>query len=415
MSGSPGTSQSHRETDRAVSTVRAVAAAVVVLVAAVGGAFALGVVGAPSVVGVENRFGEVTNETTVVESDLVVNNPNPIGVRLGGVTADYAVTMNGITMAEGTKEGVGVTTGNTSVPFETSLDNSKIPAWWVSHVNNGEHTDLLVDADVRSSLVGQSYGTQVSRDVNTSIIEAFRTSEPKPLNASSPVVSDPVLILERTEADWGTVDDDTTEVEMTLYLHNPKSYPITVSKIGYDIYMNNITMGSGEAGRTTAIPPGETVAVEATTEIRTQRLDEWWVSHLQQNQVTDLTMPFYLVIDLSEAGAGEQRIHLDGYQRTVETDLFGTKNATDSGAATDAEDTDESGTDGDDESTATPTDDTNEPSTETATPTGTATPTPTPDGSDDGPLGTPVPTETPTGTTTTSDDGLFAVAATVPR
>ncbi|MFC7137390.1 hypothetical protein ACFQRB_14970 [Halobaculum litoreum] len=69
-----------------------------------GGAFALGVVGAPSVVGVENRFGEVTTETTTVESDLIVNNPNPIGVQLGGLTADYAVSMNGITMAEGTKE-----------------------------------------------------------------------------------------------------------------------------------------------------------------------------------------------------------------------------------------------------------------------------------------------------------------------
>jgi len=98
--------------------------ALLVLGGSVGGAFALGVVGTPSVVGVENRFGEVTNETTTIDSDLTVNNPNPVGVSLGGVTIDYGVSMNDVSMANGTKEGVSVGTGNTSVPFTTELDNS---------------------------------------------------------------------------------------------------------------------------------------------------------------------------------------------------------------------------------------------------------------------------------------------------
>ncbi|WP_234972333.1 LEA type 2 family protein [Halobaculum gomorrense] len=373
-----------------------------------GGAFALGVVGAPSVVGVENRFGEVTNETTVINTNLTVNNPNLIGVSLGGVTIDYGVSMNGISMANGTNEGVSIGTGNTTVPFSTTLDNSKIPAWWVSHVRNGEHTDLRVDATVTSSLVGQSYSTQVTRDVNTSIVDAFRTDEPKPLNASSPVVSDPVLILERTEAQWGTVNDTRTEVEMTLYLRNPKPYPIPVSEIGYNIYMNNITMGSGEAAKATTIGPGETVAVDATTVIRTQRLDEWWVSHLKQNQVTHLRMPFYLVVDLSNGGGGEQRIRLDSYQRTIETDIFGTKSAdgepTDGadgtangdGSAGGGSDSDDTATDtpaGTETSTATPASDGGSGGDSTAT----ATPSPTP---------TATPTSTPGGTTTT-DDGIL--------
>lgn len=365
-----------------------------------GGAFALGIVGAPSVVGVENRFGEVTNETTTIDSDLTVNNPNPVGVTLGGITIDYGVSMNGVSMANGTKEGVSVATGNTSVPFTTELDNSKIPAWWVSHVHNGEHTDLRVDATATSSLAGRSYSTQVSRDVNTSVIEAFRTDESKPLNASSPVVSDPVLILDRTEAEWETVNEERTEIGMTLHLRNPKPYPIPVSEIGYDIYMNNITMGSGEAARTTTIGPGETVAVEATTVIRTQRLDEWWVSHLQRNQVTDLRMPFYLVIDLSNGGGGEQRVELDSYERTVETDVFATKPA-DAGA-----DAESNGSDSDRDAAADAT---------TDTPTGTATESGTSDGNTDDdatPTATPspTPTATPTSTpagTTTDDGGLF--------
>ncbi|QZP39039.1 LEA type 2 family protein [Halobaculum magnesiiphilum] len=399
-------------TDRGLSTVRTVLVVLLVLGGSVGGAFALGVVGAPSVGGVENRFGEVTNETTVIESDLTVRNPNPIGVDLGGVTVDYGVSMNGIAMANGTKEGVSVGAGNTSVPFTTELDNSKIPAWWVSHVRNGEHTELRVDAKATSSTLGRSYSTQVSRDIDTSVIEAFRTDEPKPLNASSPIVSDPVLILERTEAEWGTVNDERTEIGMTLYLHNPKQYPIVVSEIGYDIHMNDVTMGSGEAAKTTTIAPGETVAVEATTAIRTQRLDEWWVSHLRRNQVTDLRMPFYLVIDLSNGGGGEQRIELDSYQRTVETDVFGTKPAGD-GAGSDGS-ADGAGSDGSadgdgDESDGSDSDD----GTATDTPTGTDTS----DGGsgDDSTTGTAssTPTATPTATPTSTpdgtetDDGLF--------
>ncbi|WP_435124962.1 LEA type 2 family protein [Halobaculum sp. D14] len=385
-------------------TVKVVAAVAVLLVGAVGGAYLLGVVGAPSVVGVQNRFGDVSEEHTVIRSTLVVNNPNPVGVRLGGVSADYAVSLNGIRMASGSKSGLAVEQGNFSVPFRTRMNNSKIPAWWVSHVRNGEHTTLQVDASVHSSLLGRSFSPQITRDVNTSIISAFRSSETRPLNASSPLVSDPVLYLNRTEAQWGTVDNDTTEVEMTLHLYNPKSYPVTLSTVGYNITMNNISMGGGEAGEPTTIPPGETVAVPATTVIDTQKLDEWWVSHLQRNQVTQLRVSFYLVFDLSAAGAGEQRIDLTDVTRTVETDMFGTKNESATGTSGSAA----AGSGGDGTATATPA------GAGTDTPAGTAgggdtatpgtTPTPTP-----APTETPGGTATPSGGTTTTDDGLFTV------
>jgi hypothetical protein len=167
--------------------------------------------------------------------------------------------------------------------------------------------------------------------------------------------------------------------------------------------MNDISVGEGEAGRTTTIPPGETVPVEATTVIRTQTLDEWWVSHLQNDQVTELRMRMYLTVDLSAAGGGEQRVPLDEFTRTIETDVFGTKDAAAADAnADDGSDGGTNGSDGSDggDSTAVGTD----------TPTGTAasgsgaddaTATPT-----DAPTATPTPTATPGGTTTT-DDGLF--------
>jgi hypothetical protein len=62
-------SRDRRVTRRALGRVGAVAVTLVVLVAAVGTAYVLGVVGAPAVVAVENRFGELTPEPTPTPTD----------------------------------------------------------------------------------------------------------------------------------------------------------------------------------------------------------------------------------------------------------------------------------------------------------------------------------------------------------
>lgn len=68
------------------------------------GTFVLGVLGAPSIESIDNRFGEVDETTT----ELVINNPNSLDyvVTMNGI--DYVVTMNGVGMVEGDREGVNI-------------------------------------------------------------------------------------------------------------------------------------------------------------------------------------------------------------------------------------------------------------------------------------------------------------------
>lgn len=362
----------------AVTVLKLVGALVGVVVLAVGGAWAAGIVGTPAVDGVNNAFGDVNESTTVIRSELLVSNPNPIEVQLGGLTADYAIEMNGIRMAEGHKEGLDVAgRGTTAVPLRTEMNNSKLPAWWVSHVRNGERTTLTVDASVRSSLLGRTFSPQVEREINTSIIAAFNTDEDRPIDANKPLVSDPVLWLNRTAGEWGTVDEETTEIEMAFDLHNPKSVPITITEIGYDIRMNDVTMGEGTTDKAVSIPPGATRTVRATTLLNNHHLDEWWVTHLRNDQTTTLEVEFYARVDLSAAGGGTVRIPLDTMERPIETDMFGNKGT-------------ESGDGGETETTPTDTDAnggsagdgtaTGEASTKTPTASPAPTPTPTDDG-----------------------------------
>ena len=146
---------------------------VLVVGGTVGGAFALGVLGVPSVVAVDNSFGDVTNETTAIETDLVVSNPNPVGIGLDGVSVNYTVSMNDIEMAQGGREGVRLGAGNATIPLETDLRNDAIPSWWVSHVRGGERTTVGIDATVTSDLLGRSAAFSRSREITTDLLGAF--------------------------------------------------------------------------------------------------------------------------------------------------------------------------------------------------------------------------------------------------
>ncbi|SEO76719.1 LEA14-like dessication related protein [Halogranum amylolyticum] len=345
---------------------------VVLLVGVVGGTVALGVVGTPSVTRVENRFGSVNETATVVESDLQVSNPNPLGVTLGGLSVDYAVSMNDVEMAHGKKASVDIERGNSTLPFATTM---------------------RVDANIHSSLVDRSFGApQVERSVETDIISEFNSTETRPVNADAALISDPVLYVNETSARWGTVNESATPIAMEFTMYNPKSYPIPISEVGYTVTMNDITVGNGTSAQSYVVPARSERTVETRTTIENPTLDEWWVSHLEANQRTDLEIDFYAKIDVS----GETvRVPLDEltYTETVETDLFGTKGETAVGAETE--------TDGGDgaTSTAATTPDADETTT-TAT-----DDEPDADGGDSPATPTATPTSTSQDDSTTTDDG----------
>ncbi|WP_042665659.1 LEA type 2 family protein [Haloferax sp. ATB1] len=368
--------------------------ALVLVAAGVGGAYVTGVIGAPSVDRVDNRFAGVNETETVIETDLYVSNPNPLSANLSGLEVDYGVEMNGIRMATGEKEGVAIGRGTSAVPLRTTLENERIPEWWVSHIQNGEHTDLVVDANVSSETLGRTFeAPEITRSIDTDLLSAFNSTETREIDADSPVVSDPVLYVNETSAEWGESTGERTALELTFVVHNPKPYPVAVSELGYDISMNDVDVGEGTTNSEYVIPPQSTETIEATTYIQNDKLDEWWVSHLERDQTTDLRIDFYANLD---AGGTTLRVPLDPltYEKTFETDIFGNKAASE-GNETATQTATETATT---TSTATAT----ETSTDTATATTTTTETTT-----TATTTTTTTTTTSDGGTTTTDDGLL--------
>jgi len=395
----------------------AVGVAGVVLLAGI----AVFVLGQPSVSGVDNRFGGVNETTTVVESDLTVRNPTPIGASLGGLTVDYAIDMNGIRMATGVKQGLSLPSGESTVPMTTHLANERIPAWWVSHLDNGERTELAINADVHSSALGTSFGTpQVTRTVETDVISAFNSTERRPVGGEGPT-GEPILYIEETSAQWGAIDSSATEIDMRFVVYNPNPYPVPVSELSYRATMNGVAMGAGATEGQGTVPPESTRTIRATTVLDTANIDKWWVTHIENGQRTELRIDFSARIELP-TGTVEIPLRPLTYTETIETDIFGSKDETDADDA--ATPTQEAGvtptsTSTSDEETTTPTpiDDGGllAGGEETTTPTSTAdeettTPTPTDDGLLDGGEETATPTPADDGRTTTPtpvDDGLL--------
>jgi LEA14-like dessication related protein len=358
--------------------------------------FVLGVLGSPAVEDVQNRFGPVNDSTTTIETDLVVSNPNPVDITVGGLGISYTVFMNDVRMASGDKQGVDLGSGTDTLAFTTRMRNERIPAWWYTHVRNGERTELLVNASVSHGLLGgNEFEFPQEETIETDILGGFNSSEPRPINADQPPVSDPILYLNETAASYGeNITRERTPLETAFTVYNLKPWPYTVTEIGYTIEMNAVEVGEGSTERPYAIPPGSETTLRAETVIRNERLDEWWVSHLRNDQVTNLTIDFYIVVDPDPGDAipgtvDPIRIDSDKFDHhtTIETDIFGTKNATDGSA--DAADR-----------TPTPAE------TPTADSSGDATPTPTPTPTEtesDIPLDTPTDTPTNTSTDTPTD------------
>jgi len=314
---------SHVHMRRSLKIGGGVALALGLLVAA---GLALGILGVPSITGVENSFGPVEDTHTVIYTDLHVTNPNPVGITLGGVTADYNVSMNGVAIANGSKSGLAIGTGNSTLNLTTRMDNEQIPAWWYTHVRNGESTTVQIDATATSSTLGQSAKFGQQRQIETDIAGQFDSNETRAVDAEQPLVGDPVLYINSTRGSWdrANLTRERTPLDLDFTVYNPKSFPYTVSKIGYNISMNGVPVGEGETDRGYVIRPRTADTIRANTAIQNENLDEWWVTHLERNQVTDLSIDFYLIVEI---GGEQVRVDLDSidYEKRIETDIFGTK------------------------------------------------------------------------------------------
>lgn len=296
-----------------MSLVRNVGAAVVVLVALLVVGWLLGIFAAPTV-GVQDvgDWGTVSEDRTEIVTTVWVNNPNPVGVQLGGLGADYSVSLNGVTIAEGSRSGISIQQGNQTKRIRTELLNDRLPDWWVEYVRADETIDarfdgsVNVDAGVASTSLPVSKSWTLQRNA-TPVIDAFSQAASN-AEGSYPRGGPALYEVRDAYATWGSVNESATMIDFHFEIHNPNVVPIPAAPDGLaaEIDMNDVAMvrTQGNAftlqnvGPDETIAPGETREVVMSVRLDNQKIDEWFVSHVERGERTELAVRLQLLFRL---------------------------------------------------------------------------------------------------------------------
>jgi len=269
----------------------------------------------PEIKGITNSWGDITADNSEIKTNIVVDNPNAFTIPIKSV--EYEIFMNDVSM------GSGHSVGEASLPAKsehtitilTGLENNKIPQWWVTHIRRGEDSDVKINGNIVFDLKITEYKYPLEQTIS-----AVRTNI---LGGKKSYQVDETSLepqLRSIENSWGEVTDDFTEIRTKMVMYNPQLIPIYIERIKYEIYMNDIKMGSGLSEETILLEPRSDTEISFDTKLENDKLDDWWVTHLKNGERTSLEIKSELVYTVA---GKEFTIELPVQKETLETDILG--------------------------------------------------------------------------------------------
>lgn len=295
---------------------------IAIIVAGIGVAFFTGILGTPSA-GLKDHgdWGNVSQERTEVITTVWVNNPNPIGLKIGSSTSvSYQLNLNGIAMANGEKAGISIPSGNSTISISTYIQNSNIPPWWVAFIQNNETLEIRaessahIEAGPLTTTVDLPTQRKTALQDSTPVINALsQAAAAAEGNYTKPMpTGDKVgYQIRRGWAEWGRVTNETTTVLFHFRVHNPSRrvpVPAVPDGLGMSVDMNNITMFRAQGDEfspknldgDSSIQPGETQEVVLEVQMDNSKIDDWFRSHVRKEEQTQIRTRLQLVFSYQD-------------------------------------------------------------------------------------------------------------------
>jgi LEA14-like dessication related protein len=302
------------------SLLKRVGVVAVVLLVVVGGP--LGYLGysygtnPPSVESVNSQWGEVSDEETQVETTVVVDNPNSVGLP-GVVGIKYTTKLNDVVLMEGTNPSISLSSGRNELSIPATMENRAIAEWWVTHVNNGEESDMTITASVVGPGGFEQTVSEQSSSLETEMLASMNNDDPQTVTLQG----EEFLVLKQQEATWGDATMESTPLQFTAVVENRHDYPLTLDGLGYVITMNDVTVGSGQTTEGVTVESGETGTIQVDAGIDTETMATWWATHVRQDESTEMHVSMF---GLVERGGELKRVpfELVGQDLAFETDML---------------------------------------------------------------------------------------------
>lgn len=244
--------------------------------------FVTGVVSVPTIKNYSSRWGEITDNTTEIITSIQIDNSNPFNFNVPIAKVEYTMEMNNIEMAHGIYDDINLKKGLSTVELVSYFDNRKIPEWWVSHLKNNELTTVDIKPEIVIDLVLADPGVKVSS--KTIPIETNILANVDNLDGETVQVGLIDLDFNPSSVSWGTISNQTTEILLDVVITNPVNFSIQMPEVNYAINMNNITIGEGSIKNSVILEPEEDTTINMVTKIENDMLDNWFVSHLRNNE-----------------------------------------------------------------------------------------------------------------------------------
>lgn len=261
---------------------------------------------------------EVSEETIEISSEAWINNPNPVGLSIGFIDLKYSAEANNMTLASGKLKDVKLGTGNNTKTFNTTLNQGKIPDFWVKHLENGEKSQIAVPITVSTpvkSITVEAFSKEIRTDLTDKIEKNLNSIEgqyegpgiDKSRNGLTVEVR-PELEVKEVKASWGNISPQTTETNIDIRIHNPNAYAVPTPAFAGNATLNNVTLAKWDANAeplTTLaengmIAPGETENLRFKVGLRNEKMDDWLETHVERKEYTEADINAHMIFEFNE-------------------------------------------------------------------------------------------------------------------
>jgi len=271
---------------------------------------------------ISNSWGPISPDVTSIVTQIVVNGPELSSLSLSVFCDIY---FNNIKMAEGLGEDLIVEKidSGSLVRFTTKINNNNenIAKWWLSHIQNGEKTKVIIQGELIIDLgkVNIAYPFSWQNEFQTNMLEGINTEE-----LSNFSFGPFRLQIKSLRFGWVKIATDEVEIRYTIKIHNPGIIPLApiINRVEYDLSLNRIKMIEGSSGVPSIIWPGGTEAVILTTKLDSRKLQTWWFSHIKSDERTSYLFRYCLLIKFLKTTLARWPKETEG---TFETDFLDRK------------------------------------------------------------------------------------------
>ncbi|WP_435155441.1 LEA type 2 family protein [Haladaptatus sp. DFWS20] len=281
----------------------------------------------PKLRSVESEWVVPETGNTGIRTRTIVANPNKPGSVFAehlSIDANYRVLMNDVQLVEG-ETNRDIRPGRTDLELSGEITDHEIQRWWVSHVNNDEKTDRVVERDVTvdAGFARLPVGGEAERGtVTTDMLGPVDSNATLPFSVAGRQVGR----VSNTKAEWSEATMAETPIESSATLRNDRSESIHITEVGYRVTMNDIVLSDESKDKSIEIEPHSETTIRDTVPLDNSKLGAWWKTHLRRGEESTLAVNYYVVV---EYHGYTERVELDAlnYEKTVTTDILGNKSA----------------------------------------------------------------------------------------